>query len=223
MGRSANEKKNCKDEKSMKKRRGHGKRVQNNPKNSHVNNIIITRVTVICLEKIQKKTRRTASMNLWGVKIRTQRGVSAVVETAVGGAKAARVQRHAVLIRPSPSSVQVPINRALIDRNISFIVSISLTNALFCTKVSAHFTNSFSEKHPNSCLFSEEITVHELLSIIHELLVIHYIILCTLHFSVKIMGFPLINSLILWTFIISELLLYQKQRKRSDVSAFILI
>lgn len=61
MGRSANEKrkkqtkKKRKHEKSMKKRRGHGKRVQNNPKNSHVNNIIITRVTVICLKKYRRK------------------------------------------------------------------------------------------------------------------------------------------------------------------------
>lgn len=55
----------------MERRPGHGKRVQNNQKNSHVNNNnIITRVTVICLKKIQKRMIRTASMNMRGENIK---------------------------------------------------------------------------------------------------------------------------------------------------------
>lgn len=55
----------------MEKRPGHGKRVQNNQKNSRVNNnIIITRVTVICLKTYRRKMVRTASVKSRGVKYR---------------------------------------------------------------------------------------------------------------------------------------------------------
>lgn len=46
----------------MKEGAGHGKRVQKNKKNTHVNNIIITRVTVICLKNTGENEKNNVGL-----------------------------------------------------------------------------------------------------------------------------------------------------------------